>query len=174
MFIDRSVNTGDIDESLDDEAIRIKIRDQYLRDSTVTIVLVGAGTRGRKHVDWEIYSSMINGTRNKKSGVVAVLLPNVATGSVIATSRAETELYPDIGYGGWSAITTFNDAKQRYPYLPDRILDNVIAPDYNVSVTEWSRITENPSILGALIDYAHLRRATTNYNLSRLMRRNNS
>ena len=41
IFIDRSVDTGDISDKLSDEAIREKIRDEYLRDSTVTIVLVG-------------------------------------------------------------------------------------------------------------------------------------
>ena len=72
MFIDGSVDTGDINENLPDKSIRTIIRDQYLRDTTVTLVLVGAETRGRKHVDWEIYSSMIDGAVNKKSGVVAV------------------------------------------------------------------------------------------------------
>lgn len=58
VFIDRSVDTEDIDDSLPDERIREIIRDEYLRDSTVTIVLGGEDTKRRKHVDWEIYSSM--------------------------------------------------------------------------------------------------------------------
>ena len=66
IFIDRSVDTGDIDNNLDDNAVRQKIRDEYLRDSSVTIVLVGTETRRRKHVDWEIYSSMYDGAVNKK------------------------------------------------------------------------------------------------------------
>lgn len=41
IFIDSSVDTGKIDDSLSDERIRHFIRDEYLRDSTVTIVLVG-------------------------------------------------------------------------------------------------------------------------------------
>ena len=40
IFIDASVDSGDIDDDLDDEAIRAKIRDEYLQDSSVTIVLV--------------------------------------------------------------------------------------------------------------------------------------
>ncbi len=67
IFIDRSVDTGDISDDLSDEEIREKIRDEYLRDSTVTIVLVGKKTKRRKHVDWEIYSSMFDGKVNKKS-----------------------------------------------------------------------------------------------------------
>ena len=72
IFIDRSVDTGDISDNLTDQAIREKIRDEYLRDSTVTIVLVGLETKRRKHVDWEIYSSMIDGKINKKSGILVV------------------------------------------------------------------------------------------------------
>lgn len=57
IFIDRSVDTGDISDDLSDEKIRKKIRDEYLRD-TVTILLVGTETKNRKHIDWELYSSM--------------------------------------------------------------------------------------------------------------------
>ena len=53
IFIDASVDTGDISDHLSDQSIRETIRDEYLRDSTVTIVLVGTETRRRKHVDWE-------------------------------------------------------------------------------------------------------------------------
>ena len=45
IFVDRSVDTGDIPEELGDEQIRVKIRDDYLQDSTVTIVLIGAETK---------------------------------------------------------------------------------------------------------------------------------
>ena len=68
IFVDASVDTRDISDHLSDQAIRETIRDHYLRDSTVTIVLVGSETRRRKHVDWEIYSSMYDGKVNKKSG----------------------------------------------------------------------------------------------------------
>ncbi len=61
LFIDASVDTWDINKDFDDHTIRQKIRDEYLKDSTVTIVLVGLETKKRKHVDWEIYSSMYNG-----------------------------------------------------------------------------------------------------------------
>ena len=55
IFIDMSVDTGDIDDQLTDETIRQKIRDEYLKNSTVTILLVGTETKYRKHIDWEIY-----------------------------------------------------------------------------------------------------------------------
>ncbi len=75
IFIDGSVNSGDIEDSLPDEHIREIIRDNYLRDSAVTIVIVGQCTKHRKHVDCEIYSSMFDGTVNKKSGFLVISLP---------------------------------------------------------------------------------------------------
>ncbi len=103
IFIDRSVNTGDISDRLSPEAIREKIRDEYLRDSTVTIVLVGTETKGRKHVDWEIYSSMIDGKVNKKSGILVVNLPLTDCTYYTATHDGEKEtVYSE--FNGWETI----------------------------------------------------------------------
>ncbi len=74
VFIDKSVGGGDIPDDLTGQQIRRRVRDEYLRDSTVTIVLVGIATKRRKHVDWEIYSSMYDGTVNKKSGILVINL----------------------------------------------------------------------------------------------------
>ena len=75
VFWDRSVDAGDIPDEWTDQQIRREIRDKYLRDSTVTIVLVGRETRRRKHGDWEIHSSMCDGSVNRRSGVVVINLP---------------------------------------------------------------------------------------------------
>ena len=56
IIVSESVEIGDIDPNLKTETIRQKIRDEYLRDSTVTVVLVSARTWQRKYVDWEIGS----------------------------------------------------------------------------------------------------------------------
>lgn len=76
-FIDQSVDDGDIDdERLSTETIREKIRDQFIRDATVTVVLVGPCTWQRKHVDWEIGSSLRKSRRNPRCGLLGILLPN--------------------------------------------------------------------------------------------------
>ena len=56
-----------------DEQIRIKIRDEYLRQTTVTILLVGTETQYRKHIDWEVYSSMRDSEKNPKSGICFII-----------------------------------------------------------------------------------------------------
>lgn len=77
IAIIRSVKIGDIDDqNLSDERIRQIIRDQYLRDPTVTIVLVGTDTWKRKHIDWEIGSSIRNTDKNPRAGLLGILLPS--------------------------------------------------------------------------------------------------
>lgn len=75
-FVDWSVGPGDIDTELQTETIRQKIRDEWLRESTVTVVLVGHQTWQRKHVDWEISSSLRQTSANPRSGVLGILLPS--------------------------------------------------------------------------------------------------
>lgn len=74
-YVSESVKMGDIDPTLKTETIRQKIRDEYLRDSTVTVVLVGAHTWQRKFVDWEIGSSIRQTQYNSRSGLFGILLP---------------------------------------------------------------------------------------------------
>lgn len=75
IIVSKSVEIGDIDPNLKTETIRQKIRDEYLQDSTVTVVLVGAHTWQRKHVDWEIGSSIRDTQKNLRSGLLGILLP---------------------------------------------------------------------------------------------------
>jgi len=74
-IISRSVMEGDIDTNLKTDTIRQKIRDEYLRKTTVTVVLIGPETWKRKHVDWEISASLRNTQYNKRSGLIGILLP---------------------------------------------------------------------------------------------------
>jgi len=75
VLVPGSVNDGDIDSNLPAETIRQKIRDEYLRDTSVTVVLIGAETWQRKHIDWEIGSSIRQTAYNPRSGLLGILLP---------------------------------------------------------------------------------------------------
>jgi len=171
IFLDRSVDTGDISETLSAESIRRIIRDEYLRDSTVTIVLVGAETKRRKHIDWEIHSSMYDGTVNKRSGIVVINLPGGS--NCIHAPHGDEEkrlLYPDIT--SWIAIDNRAEYERLYPHIPERIIDNLVKPDVKISVIPWNRI--NTKTLGFLIEVAFRNRHNCKYDLSRVMRRANS
>ena len=174
LFVDWSVDTGGIDDSLDDQTIRTIIRDDYLQDSTVTIVLVGTETKYRKHVDWEIYSSMYDGAVNKKSGVLVINLPTTGcTSHTAAHGDPEKQLvYP--GVSAWTSITTRSEYEARYPYVPDRIIDNLVKGGAKISVTDWDTIATDVSRLSFLIDVTFTDRIAATYDLSRRMRRANS
>lgn len=60
---------------LQNETILKKIRREHLLDSTITVVLVGKYTWGRKWVDWEIYSSLRPYADRTVNGLVGVYLP---------------------------------------------------------------------------------------------------
>jgi len=172
IFVDRSVDTGDIPDEWSDERIRREIRDGYLRDSTVTIVLVGRETRRRKHVDWEIHSSMYDGSVNKRSGIVAINLPGISDNEFTAAYGDEEKrlLYPDIA--SWTTINERAEYERRYPHMPDRIIDNLLKSGVTISVVPWDRI--NGRTLDFLIEAAFRNRSNCRYDLSRPMRRANS
>lgn len=170
VFVDRSVDTGDISDDLSDEHIRRIIRDKYLRDSTVTIVLVGTDTKHRKHVDWEIHSSMYDGDVNRRSGVIVINLPGVSRYFNAPYGQEEKKLlYPDIM--SWVSIDVRAEYERRYPYMPDRIIDNLLKQDVTISVAPWERINEKT--LAFLIEAAFRNRFNCKYDLSRRMRRAN-
>ena len=82
VIVSRSVGIGDIDPNLNTEYVRQKIRNEFLADSSVTIVLVGRHTWQRKHVDWEISSSLRDTPSNPRSGLLGILLPTYNEGKL--------------------------------------------------------------------------------------------
>ena len=71
----QAVQLGDIDPGLNTEYIYQTIRDKYVADATVTVVLIGSSTWQRKYVDWEIYSSLRDTKNNPRNGLLGILLP---------------------------------------------------------------------------------------------------
>ena len=132
IMVSKSVELGDIDPYLNTETIRQKIRDEYLRDSTVTVVLVGARTWQRKFVDWEIGSSIRETQYNSRSGLLGILLPTYPSFST-NTYNPHTippRLYDNIQCGfakiyGWS-----NDPDTVQSWIHDAFLRrDEVTPD---------------------------------------------
>jgi hypothetical protein len=81
VFIPKVIGVQDSDPFVDSENtdyILDRIREKYLTDSTVTIVLVGKCTWARRYVDWEVYSSLRNDQNNRRNGLLAITLPSAA------------------------------------------------------------------------------------------------
>lgn len=79
VFIARALGIGmadDIINSTDTSYVMRRIRELYLKDSTVTIVMLGKCTWARRYVDWEIQASLRSGETVKPNGLLAVKLPS--------------------------------------------------------------------------------------------------
>lgn len=72
-IIDRSL-PSEIDSDDNDYILGI-IRRHHLRNSTVTIVLIGSETYQRKWVDWEIYASLRPYGDRSVNGLLGIYLP---------------------------------------------------------------------------------------------------
>ena len=131
-IVDKSVEDGDIDNTwLTTETIRQKIRDEFIRDATVTVVLIGPCTWQRKHVDWEIGSSLRDTRLNSRCGLLGILLPNHAN----------------------------HGSKQYMPSLiPPRLADNCDGDDPFAHICDW---TTDPTSVRRRIHRAFSRRNGT-------------
>jgi hypothetical protein len=84
-FIGRSLRlyremSDDIINSTNPDYIMRRIREDYLADSTVTIVMLGRCTQSRRYVDWEIQSSLRRGENLTPNGLMAIRLPTYVSG----------------------------------------------------------------------------------------------
>lgn len=138
-FIPKIVGVSDEDDFIDsDDAdyIMRRIREKYLTDSTVTIVMIGSCTWSRKYVDWEIASTLRDDSNNKRSGLFAITLKSEANGSKRRPDRLDDNLGQDAndnqtGYARWkkypksasSLESWIEDAYSRRDTDPDNTRD---------------------------------------------------
>ena len=114
-IVDWSVADGDINDlNRPTEAIRQEIRERYIREATVTVVLVGACTWQRMHVDWEISSSLRHTESNPRCGLLGIVLPS----------------HPD--YGTPSKLKNLT-------LVPPRFADNCTGPNPFSAIYDWPR-----------------------------------
>lgn len=94
--------SGDIINSTNGDYIKSQIRAKYLRDTTVTISLIGKETWGRKFVDWEIAASLRNTSTASASGLLAITLPSAANYSARELpARLSDNVSGEDGYARW-------------------------------------------------------------------------
>lgn len=74
LCINRWVHPGDINTENSDDYVKSLIRRDYIRGSSVVVVLVGAKTYCRKHVDWEMYAGL-DEAADGYSGLLGLMLP---------------------------------------------------------------------------------------------------
>ena len=109
-MVDESVGDGDIDDRLPTDRMRQIIRDKFIRDASVTVVLIGPCTWQRKYVDWEIGSSLRKTDKNPRCGLLGILLPN----------------HPDFGTGKYHPCL-----------IPPRLADNCKGSNPFACIYSW-------------------------------------
>ena len=130
--VNKSVEDRDIDDqNIKTATIRQKIRDKFIADATVTVVLIGRCTWQRKHVDWEIGSSLRKTQKNPRCGLLGILLPN----------------HPNFG-------------KESYDprLIPPRLADNCKGDDPYGLIYRWSGSTNEVNRVRQWIHRAFQRR----------------
>lgn len=139
-IVDKSVEDGDINTSLSTDTIRQKIRDDFIADATVTVVLIGQCTWQRKHVDWEIGSSLRDTRRNSRCGLLGLLLPTHAD---------------------------FGEDTFRSKLIPPRLADNCNGKDAFARIYDWLDPLNSDTIRNWIHD-AFLRRESSKPSNARL------
>ena len=95
IFEDYSVGDGDIDDiGMTAEQIRRKIRDEYIKDATVLILLCGENTKYRKHIDWEIHAAMYDSDVNRQMGIIVINLPSISQGRRASSEEEKNIINP--------------------------------------------------------------------------------
>lgn len=99
--LERAIDSDDTDYT------RWRIRSEYIKGTSVTVVLCGAQTPWRKYVDWEI-----KGTLDMNHGLVGIKLPTAqvaANGNVIVPDRLADNYASGYGiWGTWETATVEN------------------------------------------------------------------
>ena len=109
--IDKSLNR--FIESDDGEYIMSVIRRDYLKDSTVTLFLIGSHSSDNEGNDWygrprnyfiqrELQASLYNGPRNTRNGILGIVLPNMYDEVYDGTNQCDV-------CGGTHRIVNIND-----------------------------------------------------------------
>ena len=97
VFITRSMVSVDMDNDIinsdDTDYVMRRIGELYLKDSTVTIVMIGKCTWARKYIDWEIQASIHNTPNRTRNGLMGVLIPSLS--KAVVPNRLKINLPED-------------------------------------------------------------------------------
>lgn len=171
IFDNYSVPENDVDDNgKTRESIRKIVRDKYIKEATVLVLLCGRNTRRRKFIDWELHAAMYDTMKNPKTGMLVINLPTIEQCEL--ASDENDKILIDDNCANWVSLKEQQEYEEAFPYLPLRIMDN-ISKGIPISVVNWSKIIDNPKVLEALIHNAFARRKCTVYKNNRQLKRKN-
>ena len=130
-IIDKSICVGDIVDTNFPTADTLRqIREHYISEATVAVVLLGPRTWQRKFVDWEIGAALRDTTMNPRCGLLGILLPG----------------HPD-----------FENSTCNPNLIPPRLADNCTGATQFATIIKWRGLRRADDIQ-AEIHKAFLRR----------------
>ena len=164
IFDNRSVDQNDVDDKgLTNEQVRETIRDDYIKDATVLVLLCGKQTKERKFVDWELQAAMYDDPEKIKLGILIINLPTLKNKNGIYAGQKDEKGIVGVKHSEQLApFQNRNEIQEKFPFLPSRIIDNFnmartsdsIVP---ITVVEWNRIKKNVGVIKTLIHNAFKR-----------------
>ena len=141
VTVSKSLRDGEIPSTASAEHTHRIIRDNYLGESSVTVVLIGNETWRRKQVDWEIASSLHESAERPPSGLIGILLPTFFA-----------KKYPQFAFDHYLKVEN-STAYVNQRMIPERLAVNVA--NGFAKLYEWS---DDPGEIARWIDDAHRRR----------------
>ena len=114
VFTAKTVGVTDEDDFIDSDDrdyVMRRIREKYLSNTTVTIVLIGACTKARKYVDWEIASTLRNDPVNGRSGLLGINMRSVGS-RWLAPPRLEDNYDSDNKAGSYALYRVYPSSGQ--------------------------------------------------------------
>lgn len=161
IFEDFSAHDGEINDlNLTDEQVRKIIRDDFVKQSSVTIVLVGNDMRESKFVDWELHASMSDYDNYPSTGILVIQLPTSPKKNIVNQSGIIKSMFPN---WDWHPMSTDKDVlDKKYFYLPKRIVDNLNKSEVFIDVINWDdlglSLSPDTNNLMKLIHFAFTKR----------------
>jgi hypothetical protein len=117
VFIPKVIGVTDGDDFIDSDDsdyIMSKIREKYLGDSTVTLVMIGSCTHSRRYIDWEIKASLRQGSYTP-NGLLGILLPSMGnSGHLPDRFKENWENTADASYALYRSYPSSSDELRKW------------------------------------------------------------
>lgn len=125
LFVNKSVEDGDINSDNKDEYVKQLIQKGFLSDTTILIVLLGPKTKCRKHVDWEISGALNLKVGDTYAGLLGLKLPSHQDyGTGRFTYSAQPQRLTDNLKSGYAVIRDYTTNRKKMQEYVELVFSN--------------------------------------------------
>jgi len=150
VFIPRMLGVNDDDDFIDSDDtdyVMSQIREKYLQDTSVTLVLVGSCTHSRRYVDWEIKATLRQAANSLPSGLMAIVLPSKGTSAHLPGRLSDNwnSQHKECYVRYYVAPTTANQLKS---WIEDAFQSRTGRAEYIKNSSDIMKYNNRPTIPG--------------------------